>query len=86
MTTIPSSTVTTIRIRHGASTALSMSYDFTGLGTSMPASEKFQSLIDQAITQWWSGLTSFQRSALPALELSLKISGQRLALLQRQAE
>jgi hypothetical protein len=75
MTTTQKSTVTTTRIRHGANTVLSISYDCTGLGDSiLPATPKLQSLIDQAITQWWSGLTSFQRSVPNVRLLSLTIS------------
>lgn len=74
MTTTQSSIHTTTVIRRGASIQLSISYDFTGLDISMPMPEKFKSQIDQAIVQWWNGLTSFQRSAASARPLSLKIS------------
>lgn len=74
MTTIPSCTVTTTLIRRGASTALSISYDFTALATLTPEAKKLRSLIDQAIGQWWSGLTSSQKSGPLARPLSLRIS------------
>jgi hypothetical protein len=73
--TTSKSTATTIRIRHGGRTALSISYDFTDLVTStMPAQALFQSLIDPVIRQWWDSLTHSQRSALGERGLSLRIS------------
>lgn len=52
-----------------------MSYDYTDLGSLMPAlQQKLQSLTDPVIEQWWNGLTVFQRSVLPDLKLSLSIS------------
>lgn len=80
MTTTPRSTATTIQIRRGASTALSISYDYTGLAISTLAREKLQSLIDQAITQWWSGLTPSMKFAFSVPGLSLKISASCLRL------
>lgn len=78
MTTTPSSIHTTTRIRHGANTALSISFDFTALGISIPMQEKLQSLTDQAITQWWSSLSPSQRSGLSVQGLSLLISGRKI--------
>jgi hypothetical protein len=81
MTTTRSFTVTTTQIRRGANTVLSISYDYTGLGTSilvLPMQRTLQSLIDQAITQWWSGLTAFQKSAPSDRSLNLKISASYL--------
>ena len=66
---------TTIQIRQGAKTALTMSYDFTATGTSMlPAPQKLQSLIDPVVKQWWDGLTRSQRSVVSERGLSLRIS------------
>lgn len=78
MTTTPNSIATTIQIRQGGRTVLSMSYDFTDSGTSIPLENMLRSLTGQAIEQWWNSLTKFQRSALPALRMSLKISGNSL--------
>ena len=80
MTTTPNSIVTTIRIRQGASTALSISYDFTALATLIPNMSMLQSLIDQAITQWWSGLTNSQKSGPLGRGVNLRISGNYLEL------
>lgn len=75
MTTTPSSTLTTIQIRRGANTALSISYDYTALESStLPFQRQLQSQIDQAIRQWWDSLTNFQKSGPLGLGLSLKIS------------
>ena len=75
MTTIPSSIVTTTQIWRGDNIQLSMSYDYTGLGTSiLPSREKLQSLIDQAIGQWWSSLTNSQKFGEGARPMSLRIS------------
>ncbi len=75
MTTTPRSTVTTTRIRRGDRTALSISYDCIDSATLMLACPpKLRSLIDQAIEQWWNGLTGSQRLSLVERELSLKIS------------
>jgi hypothetical protein len=65
---------TTIQIRRGVHTALSISYDYTSLGLEIPAASKFQSLIDQAIEQWWNSLTPSQRSGPNARPMSLLIS------------
>lgn len=75
MTKTPNSTVTTIQIRRAGSIALSMSYDCTDSGTSIPLLGILQLQIDQAIVQWWNSLTNFQRSALGELRMNLKISG-----------
>lgn len=70
----PPSTVTTIQIRRGANIALSISYDSTDSVTSTLALPKtLRSLIDQAITQWWNGLTTSQRSVLSERQTSYKI-------------
>ncbi len=78
MTPTPPLQVTTIQIRRGARTALSISYDCTSLGIEMPASSKLQSLTDQAIRQWWDSLTPSQRSALSERGVSLRISAHYL--------
>ena len=80
MTTIPNFIRTTTQIRLGVNTTLSISYDCTGLGTWMPMQEKLQSLTDQAIEQWWNGLTSFQKSAARERGLSLRISAHSQSL------
>jgi hypothetical protein len=75
MTMIQKSIPTTIAIRHGANIVLGTSYDYQGLGDSiLPAHLILQSLIDQAVEQWWSGLTVYQRSVPNVRLLSLKIS------------
>ncbi len=74
MTTTRQSPVTTIQIRRGVRTALSISYDYTSLEATIPDSRKLQSLIDQATKQWWDSLTHFQRFGPNARPLSLKIS------------
>jgi len=78
MTTIQNSTATTTQIRRGASTALSISFDCTSLDTSIQQQARLQLLIDQAIEQWWNGLTSFQRSAHSVRGLNLQISASYL--------
>lgn len=74
MTTTPSSTATTTLIRRADKIALSTSYDFTALGVSTAMPETLRSSIDQAITQWWNGLTRSQRSEPLGRELNFKIS------------
>jgi hypothetical protein len=75
MTTTPSFTVTTTLIPRGDNPRLLISYDFTALeGLTQAPARILQSLIDQAIAQWWSGLTRFQRSALAAQPVSSKTS------------
>jgi hypothetical protein len=74
MTTIPALLRTTTQIRRGERIQLSISYDFTCLGTEIAAVKNFQSLIDQAITQWWNSLTPVQRSGALARPMSLLIS------------
>lgn len=75
MTSQDSNSILTMTlIRRAGRTALGISYDFTSSGISTQDTKKLQSLIDPAVLQWWNGLTSFQRSALPDLQLSLKIS------------
>lgn len=75
MTMTRSFTVTTTLIQQGDNPRLSISFDFTGLGTSTPPFEGIlKSLTAQAITQWWSSLSRFQRSALVAQPESLRTS------------
>ena len=65
---------TTILARRADKIALGTSYDFIALGTSTKMPEKLRSLIDQAILQWWNGLTPSTRSEPLGRELNLKIS------------
>ena len=65
---------TTIQIRRGVRTALSISYDYTCLESEIAASKNFQSLIDQAIKQWWDSLNPSQKFGPNVRPLSLKIS------------
>jgi len=44
----------------------------------MQQQARLQLLIDQAIEQWWNGLTSFQRSAHSVRGLNLQISASYL--------
>lgn len=75
MTTTPNCTVTTTQIRRGVNTALSISYASTDSATlTLVCPPKLRSLIDQAIVQWWSGLTPSQKSALGDRGLSYTIS------------
>lgn len=74
MTQIPSSTVTTIQIRHGVNIQLSISYDCISSGISIPQAPKLRSLVDQAILQWWNSLTNDQRFGASVSPLSLTIS------------
>lgn len=74
MTQMRNFTVTTILIPRGDNPRLSISCDFTGLGTSIPKREDLRLQIGQAIEQWWNGLTRFQRFALADPSPSLKIS------------
>lgn len=75
MTTTPSSTATTTPIRRGVNTQPSTLFDFTDMDSSTRTYlPKLQSLIDQAIAQWFSGLTTFQKYVLYERNLSLKIS------------
>jgi hypothetical protein len=74
MTMTPQLLRTTIQIRRGVHTALTISYDYTSLGIEIPAAEKFQLLIDQAARQWWDSLNPSQRSVLGEQGLSLLIS------------
>jgi hypothetical protein len=75
MTTTPSSTPTTIQIRRAGSIQLLISYDYTALeNLTLPFLLKLQSSIDQAIEQWWNGLSSSQKSGPLGRGLNLKIS------------
>lgn len=75
MTTTRSCTVITTQIRQGARTALGISYDSIDSATlTLGCPQALRSSIDQAIRQWWDGLTKFQRSALSERGLNLKIS------------
>lgn len=76
MTTIPNYTATMTPIRLGGRATLSISFDFTDLGTLTPASiQALRSQIGQVILQWWDSLTAMQKSVLSAPGLSLSISG-----------
>lgn len=78
MTTDLNSIATTTLIRRGGSIALSISYDFTDLDISILQQATLRSLISPAITQWWHGLTSSQRSVQAERNLNFKISGRYL--------
>lgn len=64
----------TIQIRRAGRTALGMSYACTNTDISIPAWKDLQLWTDQAIERWFSSLSPSQRSVLPDLQLSLKIS------------
>lgn len=64
----------TTQIRRAGSIALGTSYAYIGLPVLMPAQKNFQSWIDQAIERWYSSLSPAQKSALPDLQVNLKIS------------
>ncbi|MDE2097010.1 MAG: hypothetical protein KGL39_07175 [Patescibacteria group bacterium] len=75
MTSLGSNFIPTMTlIRRGANTALGISFDFQSFPGLMPDSKNFQLWIGQAIERWYSLLSPAQKSALPALQLSLKIS------------
>jgi hypothetical protein len=74
MIQIQKSIPTTTLIRRAGSTALGTWYDFTDSGISTQEQKKLQSLLDQAILQWWNGLPSYQKSGPSAYNLNFKIS------------
>ena len=68
------SIATTTRTLRAGKTPLTISFDYTSLVSSIPNPTMFQLLIEQVVKQWHDSLPSYQKSALPGLQVNLSIS------------